>query len=186
MLVEGQSSDAVPVLSGVPQGSVLGPCLFLAYINDMPDNIISRVRLFADDTIVYLTINSDSDACTLQKDLSNLEKWESVWSMEFNPDKCEIIRLSRKKNPTIFKYKLHDTILKETTSAKYLGLTISNDLPWNDHINKITSKANNTLRLIKRNIKTNNSEIKETAYRTYVRPQLEYPSLESMAENPSL
>ena len=79
-------------MSGVPHGSVLGPCLFLAYINDLPDSLKSRARLFADDTIVYLTINPQSEAQTLQYDLLKLEQWESDRSMEFNPDKCEVIR----------------------------------------------------------------------------------------------
>ena len=74
-------------MSGVPQGSVLGPCLFLAYVNDLPDSLKSRARLFADDTIVYLTINSPSDPDILQNDLHKLEKWEKDWSMEFNAEK---------------------------------------------------------------------------------------------------
>ena len=81
-------------MSGVPQGSVLGPSLFLAYINDLPDSLKSRVRFFADDTILYLTINSKSDPETLQNDLNTLEKWEEDWSMEFNADKCEVIRIT--------------------------------------------------------------------------------------------
>jgi hypothetical protein len=173
VLVEGKTSDILPVLSGVPQGSVLGPCLFLSYINDLPDSVKSKVRLFADDTIVYLTVKSTKDAQNLQNDLHSLETWESDWSMEFNPDKCEILRISRKKHPIIFPYKLHGIELKSTSAAKYLGVTISQDLSWTNHINSITSKATNTLRFIKRNVKTPNKKAKETAYKTYVRPQLE-------------
>ena len=81
-------------------GSVLGPCLFLAYINDLPDSLKSRARLFADGTVVFLTITSESDAQTLQDDLLKLEQWESAWSMEFNLDKCEVIRVTKKNNNT--------------------------------------------------------------------------------------
>lgn len=174
VVVEGKQSPTLPVMSGVPQGSVLGPCLFLAYINDLPDSLKSRTRLFADDTIVYLTINSQSDPEILQNDLHKLEQWESNWSMEFNPDKCEVIRVSRKQNPVIYPYKLHNIELKATESAKYLGVTISHNLSWKPHIETVTSKASNTLKFIKRNIRTNNQKIKATAYNTYVRPQLEY------------
>ncbi|MCG8034729.1 MAG: reverse transcriptase family protein [Candidatus Thiodiazotropha taylori] len=176
VVVEGKQSSAAPVLSGVPQGSVLGPSLFLAYINDLPDSLKSRARLFADDTIVYLTIKSPSDPEILQNDLHKLEKWEKDWSMEFNPEKCEVIRVSKKKNPILFPYKLHNVELKMTENAKYLGITFSQDLSWKTHIENISSKANNTLKFIKRNVKTQNQKVKETAYNTYVRPQLEYCS----------
>jgi len=174
VIVEGHSSDTVPVMSGVPQGSVVGPSLFLAYINDLPDSLKSRVRLFADDTVVYLTINSKSDAETLQADLAKLETWENTWSMSFNPEKCEVIRISKKRNPIIHPYILHGIELNTTNSAKYLGLNISNDFSWKRHIEAVSNKANNTLKFIKRNVKTSNRNIKETAYKTYVRPQLEY------------
>ena len=128
VVVEGKQSPLVPVMSGVPQGSVLGPCLFLAYINDLPDSLKSRARLFADDTIVYLTINSPSDPEILQADLHKLEKWESSWSMEFNPDKCEVLRITKKKDHIIFPYKLHNFVLKSAETTKYLGITISKDL----------------------------------------------------------
>ena len=176
VVVEGRESDSLPVLSGVPQGSVLGPCLFLSYINDLPDGIGSGVRLFADDTIVYLTIKTTNDSLKLQNDLHKLEKWEKDWSMEFNAEKCEILRITRKRNPVIYPYKLHDQQLKSTTSTKYLGVTISQDLSWTKHINNVTKTANNSLRFLKRNIKTSNKKIKETAYKTYVRPQVEYCS----------
>jgi hypothetical protein len=95
VVVDGQNSDNLPVLSGVPQGSVLGPCLFLSYINDLPDSVKGKVRLFADETIEYLQLmKSTQDAQTLQKDLNSLENWESDWSTEFNPDKCEVLSIS--------------------------------------------------------------------------------------------
>ena len=91
--------------------------IFLAYINDLPDSLKSKARLFADDIKVYLTINSQPDAQTLQDDLLKLEQWESDWSMEFNPDKCEVIHVSKQKNPLIFLYKLPNTELKSTENA---------------------------------------------------------------------
>ena len=154
----------------------MGPCLFLAYINDLPNSVKSKVRLFADDTIMYLTVKTSTDADILQNDLHALEKWEQDWSMEFNSDKCEVLRITRKRNPVIFPYKLHNKELNVTNAAKYLGVTISKDLNWTPHINNITGKAKNTLRFIKRNIKTSNTKVKEMAYNTYVRPQLEYCS----------
>ena len=141
-------------MSGVPQDSVLGPCLFLAYINDLPDSIKSRARLFADDTIVYMKISSQSDAQTLQDDLLKLEQWESDWSMEFNPDKCEVIRVTKKHNPIIYPYKLHNIELKATENAKYLGVMINKEFSWKPHIENMTSKAFNTLKFIKRNVQT--------------------------------
>ena len=83
-VLEGECSDEEPVSSGVLQGSVLGPILFLLYINDPPDNVQSQVRLYADDS-VYLNINHPSDASLLQKDLEQLQRWEVKWDMEFNP-----------------------------------------------------------------------------------------------------
>ena len=85
VVLDGEHSDQVAVTSGVPQGSVLGPCLFLLYINDLADELESVVRLFADDTIAYLTINSQADAGRLQRDLDRLARWEVLWQMEFHP-----------------------------------------------------------------------------------------------------
>ena len=102
---------------GVPLGSVLGPCLFLLYINDMPDMIESNIWPFADDTIMYLTVSNQADCQALQSDLSKLETWECEWLMAFNPDKCEVIRITNKKKTTLFNYNLHGVSLKETDSA---------------------------------------------------------------------
>ena len=166
----------VPVTSGVPQGSVLGPLLFLLYINDLPQNIQSQVRLFADDKAVYLTVDSSGDRDTLQVDLDTLQEWQRAWDMVFNPSKCQVLHITRLKQPLNTQYTLHDQVLEATDTAKYLGVTISKDLSWNGHISSILSKANSTLGFVKRNVKTSNVKVKEMAYKTLVRPQVEYAS----------
>ena len=175
VVLEGESSSEVPVTSGVPQGSVLGPLLFLLYINDLPQNIQSQVRLFADDTAVYLTVGSSDDKDILQADLDTLQIWERAWDMEFNPSKCQVLNISKSK-PLNTQYTLHGQVLESTNTAKYLGVTLSKDLSWNEHINSITAKANRTLGFVKRNVKTKNEKVKELAYKTLVRPQVEYAS----------
>jgi len=169
VFVDGVSA---PVISGVPQGSVLGPCLFLFYINDIADGLKSTVCLFADDTMMYLTVKSKEDAEEFQKDLDRLVEWEKSWQMEFHPDKCEVISITRKKNPVKYPSTLHVDVVK------YLGVKILHDLRWNDHIDYVTGKANYTLGFVRRNININinNPEVKERAYKTLVRPILEYSS----------
>ena len=176
VVVDGEESTEVPVTSGVPQGSVLGPILFLLYINDLPDNIKSQVRLFADDTAVYLTINTKSDGTTLQTDLDTMQAWEKKWDMSFNPSKCQVMHITKSRNPILMQYTLHDQILEAVDHAKYLGVELSSNLGWNRHIQSITSKASKSLGFIKRNLKVKNKVVRETAYKTLVRPQLEYAS----------
>jgi len=101
VVIEGEKSDIIKVESGVPQGSVLGPSLFLFYINDMPDNITSTVRLFADDT-------------QPQEDLNKLAKWEEKWMMQFHPDKCVVLPITEKKDPLALNYNLHGHNLENT------------------------------------------------------------------------
>ena len=100
--VNGALSDITDVTSGVPQGSVLGPILFLPYINDINENIQSSIRLFADDSIIYRKINSNIDHQILQTDLIQLEKWSDKWQMQFNISKIQNVctfRLQTKLNP---------------------------------------------------------------------------------------
>ena len=176
VVLEGESSEEVPVNSGMPQGSVLGPFLFLLYINDLPHDIQSRVRLFADDTAVYLTVWNNSDSDILQADLDRLEIWERTWDMEFNPNKCQVLHISKSRYPISTQYSLHNQALGSVDCAKYLGVHHSKDLSWNTHVNNITSTAYKTLGFVKRNVNTTNQSIRELAYKTLVRPQLEYAS----------
>ncbi len=176
VVIDGQSSDTAPVTSGVPQGSVLGPILFLTFINDMPECVKSKARLFADDSIIYRDITSTSDCTDLQNDLKSLERWEKVWGMSFNPSKCHIIHISRKKKPILNTYHLKGTDLEPVDNATYLGVSVSKDLSWHNHIKKVVAKGNRTLGFIKRNIRTFTNSIKMLAYKSLVRPTLEYAS----------
>ena len=97
VVIEGKSSSSAPVTSGVPQGTVLGPLLFLAYINDLPSKVHAKARLFADDCLLYHRIKTDEDAESLQDDLNKLQDWEADWKRHFNPDKCELIRITNKR-----------------------------------------------------------------------------------------
>ena len=174
VVVDAEMSDVAPVTSGVPQGSVLGPILFLVYINDMPESITSTSRLFADDTIVYRKVESEDDHQLLQNDLKALEEWESKWGMSFNPSKCSVVHMSKKKSPLNFTYTLKNETLVTSSSASYLGISISRDLSWTDHISKVVAKANKSLGFLRRNVKTKAETVKAKAYNTIVRPSLEY------------
>ena len=176
VLLNGVQSSKLSVDSGVPQGTVLGPTLFLLFINDLHEHVSCSVRLFADDCLLYRITNNANDSNELQKDLSNLEKWEMDWQMKFNPEKCYVINISKKTKPNVFKYKLHDHILETVEDSKYLGVSICNDLDWGVHINNITSKANKTLGFLRRNMKHCSQKVKILTYTSLVRPVLEYSS----------
>jgi len=174
VVVEGERSDFVPVESGVPQGSVLGPSLFLMYINDLPDCVKSKVRLFADDTMCSKTIKKEIDQQVLQKDLDSLTTWEKRWSMDFHPEKCSTLSATRKRKKILPAYKLHGHPVQNVSTTKYLGVNIQDDLKWGAHINTIVNKANKTLGFIRRNLRIGSKKTKETAYKALVRPTLEY------------
>ena len=177
VVLDGESSEEVKVTSGVPQRSVLGPLLFLLYINDLHENIRSQVRLFADDTALYLTVTNMQDSQVLQSDLESLQHWERTWDMEFNPGKCQVIHITCSKSPVKSRYFMHNQELESVDAAKYLGVTSSKDLSWNTHINNITRTTNKTLGFVKRNVVTKNKDIKTMAYNSLVRPQVEYASV---------
>ena len=130
VVLDRQTSDPVPVLSDVPQGSVLGPVLFLIFKNDLPDNIRSSVRLLADDCVLYRNIKPPTDCQILQDDLNSLGQWETDWQMKFNVAKCHSMRVTRHhpSNQIHFNYSLHQQTLEQIESAKYLGITITDNL----------------------------------------------------------
>ena len=126
--MNGNRSSFISVRSGVPQGSVLGPCLFLAYINDLPNNLTSRTRLFADDTTVYRIMTNSVDQDHLQQDLQCLADWEENWDMKFHPAKCTTLSITRCRHPLQPSYHLHGHKLDVVNAAKYLGVTIQKNM----------------------------------------------------------
>ena len=172
VLIEGEASEEAVVESGVPQGTVLGPLLFLCHLNDLPDSVNSTVRLFADDCLLYKEINSETDQEELQNDIENLRKWAEKWGMKFNATKCQILQI-KPKNRT-FIYKMGGVPLQVVTDCPYLGVNLSHDLSWKNHINQITKKASSTVGFLRRNLRNCPQDCKKLAYCSLVRSKLEY------------
>lgn len=175
--INEHTSSLEPVLSGVPQGSVLGPLLFLIFINDLPHNISVPIRLFADDCVAYNTIESPSDQIKLQCSLENIMKWCSDWQMVINPNKSVSMSITRKKKILQFPYSIHGKKLKKVEEHKYLGLLFRSDLSWNRYVEEVSKKANNALWSLRRNLQRATTEVKNLAYRTLVRPIIEYAKI---------
>ena len=135
-VVNGLKSDWAPVVSGVPQGTVLGPLLFSLYINDITVRIDSQIRLFADDCVCYREIRTVEDTMKFQKDIDLLGSWARKWGMRFQPVKCKMMQLTNKRiNKIEVSYIMEGTVLEKVDSIKYLGVTITNDIKWNLDLN---------------------------------------------------
>ena len=177
VLLENCHSSSAEVLSGVPQGTVPRPLLFLAYINDLPEvTKSSNPRIFTDDTLLFRPITNQHDSDLLQQDLTALEEWEKMWQMDFNASKCSVIHIlpSKRKHVIDSSYTLHGQTLETVEESKYLGVTISDNLTWTRHTENVTGKGNKTLGFLRRNFKDCTTQVKAATYTTMVRPTLEY------------
>ena len=152
VVIEGSTSDWLPVVSGVPQGSILGPFLFLLYINDLPSIISqeSTLALFADDSKCYRPIKSVDDCLDFQDDVSAIKDWGDSWGMHFNSSKCKILRITRSLNPQIHPYYMGDNLISQVHVYRDLGFMVTSDLTWKIHVDSITKKANRSLGYVKR------------------------------------
>ena len=127
---------------------------------------------------MYRSIKTQDDPEALHQDLTNIQEWERKWLMSFNTEKCEVLRISSKRKNIIasIPYSIHGTALRTVDEAKYLGVTIHRTLKWKPHVNNICKRSNSTLGFLRRNLRKCPPRIKEQAYKTYVRPTLEYSS----------
>ena len=170
--IRNTSSEWVKVLSGVPQGSVLGPLLFLIYINDIVMNIESTIKLFADDAKIYRPIKNANDAQVLQNDLKNLENWSRKWLLKFNASKCKVLHFGHNNLET--EYTLNGNPLDKSEEERDLGIQVSKDFKFSNHIGKIASKANSILGRIRRTFTYLDADNVRLLYTSLVRPHLEY------------
>ena len=179
VVVDGETSKPVHVKSGVPQGTVLGPLMFLIYINNIADETdkATHIRLFADDCLLYRVIRSSDDTDQLQKDLDSLTDWSSKWQMSFNSSKCKLLSVTTKRKPIIHTYKMADDLLESVKHHPYLGVELSHNLKWTNHIHNITAKANNALWFIRRNLWRCPASVKQQMFFALVRPILDYASV---------
>ncbi len=143
------------------------------------------VKLFADDCILPRQINTETDCLTFQQDLDTVVQWSEKWQMSFNPQKCSVLTVTKKKKIIFHHYKMCGVELAHVNQQAYLGLEFASDLRWGPHIQKITSKASRDLNIIRRNIPNAPQVIKEQAYKTFIRQSVEYAhSMGSISTKP--
>ena len=176
MLIQGSASGYQRVTSGVPQGSVLGPALFLIYINDISVGLSSHIRLFVDDALMHLNCDSPTASATFQRDLNQLKDWPRLWNMSSNTNKCFIVIFGNSggNGAASENFVLGGTVLREIDYFKYLGVLVSNKFDWSEHISKNKSEAMRTLGLLRRALSVAPEKVKYLAYKTLCRPKLEY------------
>lgn len=174
VVLQNSKSRVCSVTSGVPQGSVLGPTLFLVYINDLPDTLTCSVSLYADDTLLYQDVTSDQDSAKFQRNIDAVQKWSQKWMMPFNINKCHAMAFDTGNNNITPAYKLGTTDIPWTTNTRYLGVTLQHDLKFDQHVSKKTDKASKILGAIKHTLHGTPSKCRLLAYVSLCRPVLEY------------
>ena len=142
-MVDGLISSSLPVSSGGSQGSILGPLLFLIFVNDLlsATDVDSSLYLYADDTKCFKIIRGYSDANALQADLDILYGWTQQWYLRFNEQKCESLTISRKRSPLCYGYKVGSHVIKSTKCQKDLGVLVTSDLKWSQHTSAAVGRA---------------------------------------------
>ena len=181
VLVNGATSNSLPVISGVPQGSVLGPLLFLIYIDGVtsaPLSDGSKMTLYADDMLLYRQVESPQDYQKLQDDIHSISEWVSANHLHLNVSKCKTMLISRKRTrlepPPLL---INGHALEQVECFKYLGLFLASDLSWSPHIETACSKARKLLGMIDRRFSEHSSpDTLLHLYESMVRPHLEYAS----------
>ncbi len=176
VVVNGEESSWSDVLSGVPQGSVLGPLLFVCYINDLPGVIHTNVKIFADDTKLFADVSIEGNIKDVQEDIQRLDVWAKKWQLSYNIDKCKVMHIGV-KNPKKYyvmtregkEIKLESSILE-----KDLGVNVDEKLKFDRHTEIQVNKANKMLGMIRRSYTYLDKDSMNTLYKSLIRPLLEY------------
>jgi len=164
----------------VPQGSVLGPLLFVLFINDLPEKVNSTVKLYADDSKLIKVLTSEASTHELQTDINEITQWTRDWLIKLNAAKCKIMHLGR--NNESHAYTIDDLskneriVLEESNCERDLGVYISSDLKWAKHVSEIAAKANKILGMLVRNFTSRDTTLWKHLYTGLVRPHLEFAS----------
>lgn len=172
VIIRGVQSEWLEVYSGVPQGSVIGPILFLIYINDIHDEIESKLNIFADDTKMMNRVGDEEGRSEVERDLKRLEQWCEKNGMKLNLEKCCVMHCG--KNNMKKNYKMFDKLLRKTECEKDLGILVNPDMKFKEQAFAASKKANKVLGMIRRNFESMNREMFQILYSTLVRPHLEY------------
>ena len=176
VIINGAKSEWGSIKAGVPQGSVLGPLLFLIFINDIT-YVINRckIRLFADDTCLYIEVDEpDQAAEALNEDLDKIQEWANKWLITFSPPKTEDLLITNKRDRPHPTLELNGQPIKKVKSHKHLGVHLTNDLSWTLHAEETAKKANKTLGIVRPLKNKLDRSSLETLYTSFVRPIIEY------------
>jgi hypothetical protein len=161
------------VKSGVPQGSVLGPVLFLLFINDLPEEVVSELLLYADDSKIYRIIRGEQDRAILQKDLQAMSIWSDIWLLSFHPDKLKKLTISRNEFQVERRYFVGGDAVKEVQKEVDLGVCIDTDLNFNEHRRLKIATANRMVGAMRRSFRFLNKDTFVKIYKSMVRCHLE-------------
>ena len=181
VVLDGQHSETYCISSGVPQGSILGPTLFLIFINDLPDKLLCDLCIDADDTTLFSCLNEKSDfeqratlAKLLESDLSQISDWGDTWQITLNSGKTKVLSINRYSEPRNTPISLAGETLEESSHIRLVGLTLTNDLTWNDYIISIAKKASMKVGSLHRARQCLSSDIILHLYESLIRPCMEY------------
>ena len=177
MILDGKSSQEYPVNAGVPQGSILSPTLLLLYINDLSDDVICNIAIYADDTTLYSKCDQASDlwqqlelASELESDLRDTVEWGKKWLVDFNGGKTQLVLFDRSNDTCSIDVRMDGSVLEEKSSFKMPGLTFSSKLDWDSYIISIAKTASKKIGALIRSMKFLSPEVALYLYKSTIRP----------------
>ena len=176
-VIRNTKSSWMEVTSGVPQGSVLAPIMFVIYINDMTEGVTSYMNMFADDAKILRRVRNEEDCVALNQDLERVSEWSRKWEMAFNTKKCSVLEFGKSNRRVSGNYLLNNERIMKRTEEKDLGVTVADNLSFGKHINKITGETYNLVKNIRTAFTYIDEEMVKKLITSMIRPRLEYAAL---------